>query len=174
MDGDGGERVGGEALDVAVELFVELLQEEIGEQNRIAFTFAQRRHVHPDLVQPIIQILAEAAGADEVVDILIGGADDAHIDLDRAVAADALDHLVVQESQQLHLHRQRHVADLVEKQRPTVGAFDLADRLLDSAGEGAFLVTEQLAFQQGLGDRRAIEGDEGLLGARAEAVDRLG
>ena len=107
------------------------------------------------------------------VEILVGGADDAHVDLDRAMPADPLDHLILQEAQQLDLHRQRQVADFVEEQRAAIGALDLADGLLHRAGEGALLMAEQLAFQQGLGDRRAIDRDEGLLGARAQAVDRL-
>src|SRR6202167_4757224 len=57
MNSDGGECVGGEALDVAVDLLVEFLQEEIGERHRITFALAPRRHVHTYLVQAIIQIL---------------------------------------------------------------------------------------------------------------------
>ena len=68
----------------------------------------------------------------------------------------------------------RQVADLVEEQRAFVGRLDLADGLLDRAGEGAALVAEQLAFQQVFRDGAAVDGDERLLGARAEVVQRAG
>ncbi len=72
-------------------------------------------------------------------------------DRDRPAPADALDHALLEEAQQLDLERQRHVADLVEEQRAAAGQLDLALGGLDRAGEGALLVPEQLAFEQGLG-----------------------
>ena len=52
--------------------------------------------------------------------------------------------------------------------------FDLARRRLDRAREGAALIAEQLGFQQVLGDRRAVDGDEFARPARAEVVDGAG
>jgi acyl dehydratase len=46
--------------------------------------------------------------------------------------------------------------------------------LRDGAGEAAFLVAEQLAFDQFTGDRGAIHLDEGAVLARAPFVDRAG
>ena len=53
-----------------------------------------------------------------------------------------------------------HLADLVEEDRALVGRLELADLLLGRAGERALLVAEQLAFQQRLGQRGAVEADE--------------
>ena len=108
-----------------------------------------------------------------MIEILVGGADDADVDLDRLMTADALDHLVLQEAQQLDLHRQRHVADFVEEEGAAIGALDLADGLLDGAGEGALFMAEQFTFEQGLGDRGAVDRDERLLRAVAHAVDGM-
>jgi hypothetical protein len=47
---------------------------------------------------------------------LVGGGNHAHVDLDRLAAADTLEHLVLQEAQQLGLQRDRHLADLVQEQ----------------------------------------------------------
>ena len=44
--------------------------------------------------------------------------------------ADALDHALLQEAQQLGLQRDRQIADLVEQQRAAVRGLDLAERLL--------------------------------------------
>src|SRR3546814_9307985 len=71
--------------------------------------------------------------------------------------ADPFDRAFLQKSQQLDLQRQGDVADFVEKQRAAVREFDLALGRLDRAGEGALLVSEQLAFEQVFGDRGAVE-----------------
>ena len=56
---------------------------------------------------------------------------------------------------------------------PPRGQFELAGPRFVGVGEGPFLVAEQLAFEQRLGDRRAVDGDERLIAAAAEVVDRL-
>jgi hypothetical protein len=90
----------------------------------------------------------------------VRGADDAHIDRDLLTPADALDGALLQEAQQLGLQRKRQVADFVEHQGAAAGGLDLAERLLGGTGEGAFLVAEQLAFEQVLGNGGAIDGHE--------------
>src|SRR3546814_11412083 len=70
--------------------------------------------------------------------------------------------------------RRRHVADLVEEEGALVGQLDLADGGLDGPGEGPLLMAEELALQQVFRDGRAVDRDEGTLGARAELVQRAG
>jgi hypothetical protein len=60
---------------------------------------------------------------------LVGCANDSYIDLHGLAATNTLDDLVLQETQQLNLHGQRHVADFVKEERAMVGAFDSADIL---------------------------------------------
>ena len=55
---------------------------------------------------------------------------------------------------------------------PWCASSTLPDLAAGGAGEGALLVAEQLVLQQGLGDRRAVDGDEGALGAGGELVQR--
>ena len=61
---------------------------------------------------------------------------------------------------------------VVEEDRAVVGRLELPDLELMSAGEGAALVTEQLALQQLPRHRGAVDLDEGPRLARGEAVDR--
>jgi hypothetical protein len=75
-------------------------------------------------------------------------------------------------AQQLHLQTHRHVADLIEHQRAAVGRLEQTAVLADRAGEGAFDVTEQLALEQVLGHRAAIDRDERPVATRARAMDR--
>ncbi len=70
--------------------------------------------------------------------------------------------------------RQRHLADLVQKQRSPVGGLDAPGAALHRAGKCAARVPEEFGFQQRLGNGRAIDGDKRLAAARREPVQRLG
>ena len=88
------------------------------------------------------------------------------VDRDRFVPADALELLLLQQPQHLALRGGRHVADFVEKNRAAVALLEPADVPAVGAGEGPLLVAEQLAFQQRVGQGRAVD--------RHEAVARDG
>ena len=97
-----------------------------------------------------------------------------HVGLDRLVAADALESSVLQHAQHFGLGQRRHVADFVEEEGAAVALLELADPLAVGAGEGALLVAEQLAFQQGLGNGGAVDGQERPGGPAAVLVDGPG
>ena len=67
----------------------------------------------------------------------------------------------------------RHLADLVEEQRAAVGQLETALPPIGRAGERALLVAEDLALEQRLGNRRAVDRHKRKRRARAELVDRL-
>ena len=81
------------------------------------------------------------------------------------------DDLLLERAQELDLQLDRHLADLVEEQRAAVGRLELALLVRDRAGERALDVAEQLALEQVLGDRAAVDRDERLAGARRAVVD---
>ncbi len=54
------------------------------------------------------------------------------------------------------------LADFIQKYGAAVGHFQFAFFLRHGAREGALLVAEQLAFEQGFGKGGAVDGDEGL------------
>src|SRR5262249_25383479 len=83
-----------------------------------------------------------------------------HVDGNFLAPTQPLDAPLLQEAQQLCLQGERQVADLVEEQRALVRDFDLAWRLLGCASERALFIPEQLALEQILRDRRAIDGNE--------------
>ena len=87
---------------------------------------AQRRQVDREDRDPVPEVLAEAALGDHRVQVAMRGGDDAHVDVERLAAADALEAAVLQDAQQPHLRRQRQLADLVEEQRAAVGALEPA------------------------------------------------
>ena len=94
--------------------------------------------------------------------------------MNRLVAPDPLERALLQDAQELDLRPHRDLADLVEEQRAAVRLLEAPDAALVGAGERALLVPEQLALEERLGERGAVQRDERLLGARAERVDRAG
>ncbi len=97
----------------------------------VGLAVAQRRDADHHLVETVEQILTKPPGAHQVLQILMGRADDADIDRNRLPAADPLDHAFLQEAEQLDLKRQRQIADLVQHQGAAVGQLDLALGQLD-------------------------------------------
>ena len=168
------EGIGGEAGDRGVHLGGETLEEGLRQQHRIAVALGKAGDAHHDLGEAVEQVLAEGARADHLLEILVRRAHDPGVDRDRAPPADTLDGAFLKEAQQLDLEGQRDVAHFVEEQRTAMRTLDLALCGLDRAGEGALLVAEQLAFEQVLGDRRAIYRDERPVGAVARLVQALG
>ena len=70
-----------------------------------------------------------------LLEVAVGRRDDADVDLDRLAAADALELALLQHAQQLDLHLQRQVADLVEEQRAAVGQLEAPEPARHRAGE---------------------------------------
>ena len=99
------------------------------------------------------------SSADGLDDVAVGGGDEAHVDPQFLRAAHAGEAAVLEEAQQLGLERPAHVADFVQEDGAAVGFLDAAGFLLQGAGEGAFFVAEQLAFQQRFGDGGAVDAD---------------
>jgi hypothetical protein len=73
-------------------------------------------------------------------------------------------------AQQLGLGREAHVGDLVEEDRAAVALLELAAPALGGTRESTALVAEELALEQRLGNRRAVDRQEGSVAARAVLV----
>ena len=114
-------------------------------------------------IEAIEQILAEFAGAHLSGEVAVGGGEHANVHRHRLAAADAVDDAFLQRAQQLGLQPQIHFRDFVEQQRAAIGFLEFANAPRHRAGEGAFLVTEQFALEQLLGNGGAIDGDERLV-----------
>src|SRR5438105_2675930 len=68
-------------------------------------------------VQPVVEVLAEFAARDALLELAMRRRDDAHVDVVRLVRADGADFSFLESAQQLDLQRERHVANFVEEQR---------------------------------------------------------
>src|SRR6059036_4142627 len=124
-------------------------------------------------MQAIEQVRPESTHLDEMAQGLVRRGNDPRVDVDRPFTADALDPTFFDGAQNLRLHAEGHIADLVEEQRAAAGQLEASDPRSDGAGEGATLVAEELGFEETLRDSGAVHGDQGAVLARAPAVDRL-
>lgn len=71
----------------------------------------------PNHVQTMIEILSKEAVLYTLLQILIGGGDNADIRLDRLMTTHAIEEAVAQNAQKPGLQFHRHVADFIEKER---------------------------------------------------------
>ena len=97
------------------------LREEVRrEQRNVLATLGERRQLQRDDVQAVIEILAELARRLLRFEVAVRRRDDAHVDRKRLRRADRPHLALLEHAQQLHLQRQRHVADLVQEERAAV------------------------------------------------------
>ena len=144
-------------------LSAEVIEEKIDQQTDVLAPLAQRRNHQLEHAESIIQIFAELLLADVVLQVLVRGGDDPHVDADFLGGPDRQERMPFQNAQQLGLPFEGHFADFVEKQRAQIGLLEIAGMVAVGAGERAGLVAEQLAFHQvgrngGAVDRTASAG----------------
>ena len=101
-----------------------LTQQMVGQQRNIFRAFGERRDLQVNHIEAIKQIFAKLAAGHRLRQVAVGGGDDPHVDLDIAVAAERANLTLLQDAEQLHLQGDRHIADLVEKQRAAFGGLE--------------------------------------------------
>src|SRR5262249_29378700 len=112
----------------------------------------------------------EGMREDRLFQIAMRGGHDPYVDLYHVLAADALELVVLQDLQKLGLKADVHIADLIQEDGPAVGHFEHARLLLERAGERAALVPKQFALDKLRRERRAIQLQKELLGARRSGM----
>src|SRR5262249_61891438 len=99
-------------------------------------------------VEAIEQVGPELLLLDERREVPVGGRDQPRVGAKRAPAAQPLELALLEHPQELRLELEGNLAHFVQEARYAVGQLEAAVALRDGAGERAFLVAEQLAFQQ--------------------------
>src|SRR6185503_18901082 len=163
-----------EAPDGLADLVGVALEEMIGEDRDVLAPLAERRQPEREDLEPVVEILAEAAPGDLLLQVAVGRGDDAHVDVLRRRGADRADLPLLERAEELRLERRRRLRDLVEEERAPVRDLEEALLLVDRAGERALLVAEELALEQALGERRAVLRDEELVAAPGAVVHGRG
>src|SRR5260370_40508173 len=118
--------------------------------------FHQRRNIFPALpqrwqrdrkhIQPVVEIAAKFVALHHFDQIPVGRGYEPNVHLVSPSAAQALELLLLQDTQQFGLQGLRNIAHFVDEQRPSVRQFETANLLRYGSGERASLVAEKLAF----------------------------
>jgi hypothetical protein len=146
----------------------------LGEEQDVLTPLAKGREVDGEDGEAIVEILAEPALGHCAVQIAVGGGEEADVGVERRGAADTLVLALLEDAEQLGLHGEGKLADLVQEEGAAGGELEAAALESVRAGEGAALVPEELGFDERLGQGGAVEGDEWTVGTRAGVVDGAG
>ena len=148
--------------------------EIIGQQRDVVSAFPEGRDGERDDVEPVIQVFAERVLSDDLFERHFGGGDDPYIHSDGPGPADAPELPAFQETQQLDLHIDGYVVDIVEENAPRMGQLEQSFFAFPGACISSFLMAEELAGQQVGGNGRETDLDQGMGAAVAGPVDVLG
>ena len=121
---------------------------------------AQRREAHGEAVEPRQQVGAEPPCAHDLHERLLAGHHHPHVNRHRPGLAERLYGPLLEDAQKLGLQGKRQIRDLVEQQRPAVGAAKVTGAGPIGPGEGSAAIPEQLALGQAFRERRAVDGDQ--------------
>ena len=155
-------------------LRAQAVEEVAREQHHVVATVGEARQPDREHGEPVVQVLAEELARHQALEVAARRGDEPDVAVQLLVRADAGERALLEEPEQLHLHRDGEVADLVQEERTAVRRLGAPDAPLARVGEGALLVAEELGLDQGLWERGAVENHERAVLARREALERLG
>src|SRR5262249_47344504 len=123
------------------------LASKVGDQRgEVLGAFAERRQNQRKDVDTMEKIAPKLVLFDKVFKVAMRGDDDANVHLGRLVAADPLDFSFFEYAQELSLHSQRHIANLVEEERSSIGLLELSDVAGGCPRKGSSFVAEEFGF----------------------------
>ena len=141
-----------------------LLQKVPRQCKHVLAAFTQGGQAQANHIEAMVQIFAEHAVLDALLQVLMGRSNHAQVGLDRIVAAHAVKMTVAQYAQQAGLQVRRHVANFIKKQRSALGLFKAAPAHGLRASKCTAFVAEQLALQQIFGDGCSVDGNKRPVG----------
>ena len=142
------------------------------EQDQIRASLAEGRDAQLHDRDAVEEIAPEGPFLDHRREVAVGRDDHARRDPHRPIRPEPLERALLEHAQELGLAHERKLPDLVEQDRPLTSGLERAGAGRGRAGERAALVPEQLALDQRLGDRRAVDDAKRLLGPGAPLVEQ--
>ncbi len=166
--------VGVDAIDFFAELFEGAGEDVVDEERDVVAAVAERGEFDDGALDAEVEVFAEGFVADGVEEIFVGGGEEADVDFDGVVGAEAGDFAVLQDAEEFGLHGEGHVADFVEEEGAAVGVFEAALAVAAGVGEGSADVAEEFVFEGGFVEAGAVEGDEAFGAAAGVLVEGAG
>src|SRR3990172_4455009 len=132
------------------------LKEKLDQPAYVLLAIAQRRHRDLEHAQAEKQIFAKPAGGHQFRKVSVARDDDPGVDATHLLASHRPDLLVLERVQQLGLHRQRYLVDLVEEQRAAVSLEKQPLSRAMGAGKRPLGMAEEFTFEKLVWNGRAI------------------
>src|SRR5262245_17765502 len=120
----------------------------LGQQRDVLSALTQWSYFQGNHAHTVVEIFPEFALSDKLQQILVGGGYDSCVNRDFFCAANSAEPFFLQHSQQLHLHRQTHLTNLIQEDSALVGNLEQTFLVHGCPCKGTFHVTKQFAFQQ--------------------------
>src|SRR5690348_2640304 len=133
---------GGDALHRPPVALVKALQETMCQHSDIIAALPQRRKRNLHRIQTIVEIEPKTALLGQLLQVTMGGTDDAGFDRAALIASQAFQRALLQNAQQLHLQGGSEVADFVEKYSALSRGFKAPDARRAGACKGPLFVAE--------------------------------
>jgi len=131
-----------------------------------------RRQLNGKNIQAKVKVTAKVAIAHHLRKVAMGRSHEPNVYMVSSTAAQTLEFLFLQYSQQFGLQRRWNIAHFVEEKRALVGQLEASKLLRNCSCERALFVAEELTFQQIQRDRSAIQLDKRASAPRTDIVYR--
>ena len=149
----------------------ELLEEVLDEEGDIAGTLAECGQFDVHDLESIVEVGSELVALNRLFELAVRRGDDPDVDRALLCTADPARTLRLENVQELRLHLEGHVPDLIEEDRAATRDFEEPLFPLGRAGERALLVSEKFTFDQVAGESRAVHLHEGVIRQWAAIVN---
>ncbi len=149
-------------------------QKEISQKWNVVGALAKRGHLDFYDGNTEIEVFAESAFADHLLQVAVGGADHANVHLAGKVRSQPLDFAFLQHAQQFGLQRKGEIADFIDKNRAPVRFLEASAAALVGAGKSPALVAEKFVVDERIGERAHRKRHKRLVGAGAQPMDGPG
>ena len=150
----------------------DFVQEVFREQTHVLDALAQWRELNAHHVQAIEKVFPELFLSHLLFEVFVCCRHDADVGFERCGAAYPRVLALLKHAKDLALELERHVADFIQKKSSAIALLEPAGPLSDGAGERALFMAEELALEQLLRDRGAIDGHKAFVRALRIVVHR--
>src|SRR5215831_3458219 len=126
-----------QSFDLGIMFSVEFTDEVLSQQWNVFLAFAQGRQNNRKNGQAIVEVLAEFSVGNRIPWFLVCSRNDAYVKGDFLLSSQSTHFSIFENTQQLRLQRDRHLANLIEKEAPSVGEFKATLLYSDSSGKSS-------------------------------------
>ena len=117
---------GGYTPDLLGGILAEAVNEMPGELRNILLVLSKGWDADWHHVEAVVEVFTESAFLECGPQVAIGGGDQSHVDLKRPGAAQPFKFTLLKHPKQFHLDGGRHVPDLIEENRTSIGELEFA------------------------------------------------